>query len=106
MAKTTKKATAKKTDDAAGEPKPAATKKAPAKAAATKAPAAATGSKKAAPRKASAAVGSPAAQQTGGPSQDEISARAHQLWIEKGRPMGQDEAIWHEAVRQLTGGGE
>lgn len=36
------------------------------------------------------------------PTHEEISARARQLWLEKGRPEGQDEAIWLEAEGELV----
>lgn len=32
---------------------------------------------------------------------EEIAFRARQLWEQRGRPEGQDEAIWHEAEREL-----
>lgn len=32
---------------------------------------------------------------------EEISARARQIWEQRGRPEGQDQSIWHEAERQL-----
>lgn len=31
----------------------------------------------------------------------EIAARAHEIWLRSGRPMGQDETIWYEAQGQL-----
>ncbi|WP_159711098.1 DUF2934 domain-containing protein [Geminicoccus flavidas] len=30
-----------------------------------------------------------------------IRERAYQIWIERGRPEGQDEANWHEAIEQV-----
>ena len=36
------------------------------------------------------------------PTHEAISHRAHQLWLEHGRPAGQDDAIWLSAERQLT----
>lgn len=35
------------------------------------------------------------------PTHEDISAAAHLLWIEKGRPDGQDDEIWLEAERRL-----
>jgi hypothetical protein len=32
---------------------------------------------------------------------EEISARAREIWESRGRPDGQDDAIWYEAERQL-----
>jgi SMC interacting uncharacterized protein involved in chromosome segregation len=40
------------------------------------------------------------------PSHDEIAQRAQQLWNERGRPHGQDDAIWLEAEKQLAGKSE
>jgi hypothetical protein len=37
------------------------------------------------------------------PTQEEIVARAHRLWIEAGRPEGRDREHWAEAERQLSG---
>jgi hypothetical protein len=34
-------------------------------------------------------------------SQDAISERARTLWLERGQPSGQDEAIWLQAEREL-----
>jgi hypothetical protein len=35
------------------------------------------------------------------PTHEDISAAAQLLWIEKGRPEGQDDEIWLEAERRL-----
>lgn len=35
------------------------------------------------------------------PTHQEISARAEQIWRQRGRPMDADEEIWLEAERQL-----
>jgi len=35
------------------------------------------------------------------PSHEDISAASQLLWIERGRPDNQDEAIWLEAERRL-----
>jgi hypothetical protein len=35
------------------------------------------------------------------PSHADIAAAAERLWIERGRPAGQDEVIWLEAERRL-----
>lgn len=35
------------------------------------------------------------------PTHEQISSRAEVLWDARGRPSGQDEAIWLEAERQL-----
>jgi hypothetical protein len=43
-------------------------------------------------------------QTPAGPTHDEISRRARALWIEKGCPEGQSEAIWLEAETLLQGG--
>lgn len=32
---------------------------------------------------------------------DEIAARAHELWIQRGRPEGSAERDWFDAVEQL-----
>jgi len=34
-------------------------------------------------------------------SHDEIARRAYDIWMQKGRPMGQDALTWHEAEQQL-----
>lgn len=36
------------------------------------------------------------------PSPNEVSARAHQIWIDAGRPEGQALAHWFRAERELT----
>ena len=33
--------------------------------------------------------------------EDQVRARAHQLWEKAGKPDGQDEQFWHEAERQV-----
>lgn len=35
-------------------------------------------------------------------TEEDISARAYQIWEERGRPEGEAEAHWHEAKRQLS----
>lgn len=35
------------------------------------------------------------------PTHEQITARAHRLWIEAGRPEGQHREHWFEAERQL-----
>lgn len=35
------------------------------------------------------------------PTHDQISARAYQIWVEKGRPCGKDHENWVEAEAQL-----
>jgi hypothetical protein len=37
------------------------------------------------------------------PTHAEIAARAHELWIEQGRPPDSAERIWFEAERELKG---
>jgi hypothetical protein len=37
------------------------------------------------------------------PTQAQIAALAHELWIAQGRPAGSDMDIWLEAERQLRG---
>ena len=44
-----------------------------------------------------------AACKTRKPTHDEISARAHDVWVRKGRPSGLDEANWLEAEKELLG---
>ena len=41
------------------------------------------------------------ASQVSGPTQAEIAARAHQLWLEQGQPHGCDEQHWHQAEQEL-----
>jgi hypothetical protein len=36
------------------------------------------------------------------PTHDEIAAKAYEIWLEKGRPIGQDEANWAEAIEALS----
>lgn len=37
------------------------------------------------------------------PTQDQIAALAHAIWIDRGRPEGRDVDHWLEAERQLRG---
>lgn len=34
---------------------------------------------------------------------EQISQRAYEIWIEKGRPYGQEQANWDQAVAELRG---
>ena len=34
---------------------------------------------------------------------DQIARKAYEIWVSKGRPLGQDEQNWNEAVAQLKG---
>lgn len=36
------------------------------------------------------------------PTHDAIAAKAYEIWLEKGRPIGQDDANWAEAVEALS----
>jgi hypothetical protein len=36
-------------------------------------------------------------------SHDQIAQRAYEIWLAKGRPMGQDEQNWREAEMSLRG---
>jgi hypothetical protein len=36
-----------------------------------------------------------------GPTDEQIRARAHQLWEISGRPEGRRDEFWHEAEREL-----
>jgi hypothetical protein len=38
------------------------------------------------------------------PVHEAISSRARELWVDRGRPENQDEAIWLEAEAQLVAG--
>lgn len=40
-------------------------------------------------------------ESTLGPTDDEISARAHQYWVERGRPHGSPEVDWNRARQEL-----
>ena len=40
-------------------------------------------------------------EQTEPPGNAEIAARAHQLWVEQGKPSGSAEQNWFEAEREL-----
>lgn len=35
------------------------------------------------------------------PTDEHISARAHQLWEQAGRPDGRQDEFWHQAEREL-----
>ncbi len=35
------------------------------------------------------------------PTDEQIRARAHQLWERAGNPEGRDEEFWHDAQREL-----
>mgnify|MGYP001793060710 CR=1 FL=1 len=39
----------------------------------------------------------------GEPTHDEIAVKAYEIWLSKGRPLGQDDANWAEAVEALKG---
>ncbi len=43
------------------------------------------------------------AQPSPPPSNEQIAALAHALWIDRGRPEGRDLEHWFEAERQLRG---
>lgn len=32
------------------------------------------------------------------PKEDQIAARAHQIWVDQGRPQGRDEEHWFQAL--------
>jgi hypothetical protein len=36
------------------------------------------------------------------PREERVRARAERLWQEAGRPIGQDEAFWHQAEREIA----
>jgi len=38
------------------------------------------------------------------PAQEKIAARAYEIWLASGRPMGQDKAHWLQAERELKSG--
>lgn len=40
------------------------------------------------------------------PTDQQISARAYELWEEAGRPEGRDLDFWHQAERELRQGEE
>lgn len=40
---------------------------------------------------------------TSSPQEDQIAARAYQIWLENGQPDGRDEENWHQAQRELAG---
>lgn len=44
-----------------------------------------------------------ASSQLRGPSQEQVAALAHAIWIDRGRPEGRDLDNWLEAERQLRG---
>ena len=35
------------------------------------------------------------------PSHDQIAARAYEIWLSLGRPIGRDDANWHQAEQEL-----
>lgn len=37
------------------------------------------------------------------PQEDQIAARAYQIWLENGQPEGSHEENWHQALRELSG---
>ena len=41
----------------------------------------------------------------GGMDHERVSQRAYEIWLEKGRPHGQEEENWAQAVRELQDGG-
>lgn len=43
----------------------------------------------------------PAVGETGGPTEEEIRRRAYEIWEQRGREPGREEAHWIEAERQL-----
>jgi hypothetical protein len=43
----------------------------------------------------------PQRDDTSGPTDDEIAARAHQYWIQRGRPSGSPELDWNRARLDL-----
>jgi hypothetical protein len=57
----------------------------------------------AAPAKPAAVVAKPAATAPAAkPSPDRISARAHQIWLDEGRPTGKALEHWVRAERELS----
>jgi hypothetical protein len=46
-------------------------------------------------------TGDTSAAHVAGPTQAEIAARAHQLWLEEGQPHGSDERHWLQAEQEL-----
>lgn len=36
------------------------------------------------------------------PTDDQIAARAHQIWVDQGRPDGHDEEHWFQALCELS----
>ena len=36
-------------------------------------------------------------------SYEQIAQKAYEIWLRKGRPVGQDEQNWHEAELELKG---
>ena len=82
--------------------KKAATKKAPAKTTA-RSRAASTGAE-AQPKKATRSrkpKTNGQTQQAADPHHDQVAQRAYEIWVAKGRPMGQDEQCWYEAEQDL-----
>lgn len=43
----------------------------------------------------------PQREETSGPTDDEIAARAHRCWVERGRPLGSPEVDWQRARQEL-----
>ena len=37
------------------------------------------------------------------PTEDDIRARAHQLWEDAGKPEGRRDEFWHQAEQELSG---
>jgi hypothetical protein len=54
--------------------------------------------------KATESVSSPNSPSRRQPTHDEIATRAREIWEKRGRPHGQDAAIWLEAERKLLAG--
>lgn len=48
------------------------------------------------------AAAAPAAPAKRKPTQEEISSRAHQMWIDEGRPTGRSLEHWFRAERELS----
>jgi Protein of unknown function (DUF2934) len=46
-------------------------------------------------------MGGDATQERAMPTDEEIRARAHQLWEEPGKPQGREHEFWHQAEREL-----
>jgi hypothetical protein len=97
--------------DMAKEKRPAATKKSSSEKASTThktkpaaaKPATAKGaaSKQASSRASAGKQGRSASAKTAAVSHDQIATRAYDIWVTKGRPVGQDLQNWREAEAQL-----